>query len=133
MQLDLLPQSELESSAGIIHSSARTLFETDFGEIALNAPKNKFGANVQYNNINLGLAAGVRMNFVTGFPVNSGVYIGDVESYYTIDLSAGYDIPFGPSPRLSLTVQNLLGTEYQPFIGAPMIGRLSLIRLTQTF
>ena len=108
-------------------------FETDFGEIALNAPKNKFGANVQYNNINLGLAAGVRMNFVTGFPVNSGVYIGDVESYYTIDLSAGYDIPFGPSPRLSLTVQNLLGTEYQPFIGAPMIGRLSLIRLTQTF
>ena len=102
-------------------------------DIALNAPKNKFGANVQYNNINLGLAAGVRMNFVAGFPVNSGVYIGDVESYYTIDLSAGYDIPFGPSPRLSLTVQNLLGTEYQPFIGAPMIGRLSLIRLTQTF
>ena len=112
---------------------SKDLFETNFRDIALNAPKNKFGANVQYNNINLGLAAGVRMNFVTGFPVNSGVYIGDVESYYTIDLSAGYDIPFGPSPRLSLTVQNLLGTEYQPFIGAPMIGRLSLIRLTQTF
>ena len=101
--------------------------------IALNAPKNKFGANVQYNNINLGLAAGVRMNFVAGFPVNSGVYIGEVESYSTIDLNAGYDIPFGPSPRLSLTVQNLLGTEYQPFIGAPDIGRLSLVRLTQTF
>ena len=112
---------------------SKDLFETNFRDIALNAPKNKFGANVQYNNINLGLAAGVRMNFVTGFPVNSGVYIGEVESYYTIDLNAGYDIPFGPNPRLSLTVQNLLGTEYQPFIGAPMIGRLSLIRLTQTF
>ena len=113
----------------------KDLFEDASGgrDIALNAPTNKFGANVQYNNINLGLAAGFRMNFVAGFPVNSGVYIGDVESYYTIDLSAGYDIPFGPSPRLSLTVQNLLGTEYQPFIGAPMIGRLSLIRLTQTF
>ena len=111
----------------------KDLFETDLRDIALNAPTNKFGANVSYLNTNLGLAAGVRMNFVTGFPVNSGVYIGDVESYYTIDLSAGYDIPFGPSPRLSLTVQNLLGTEYQPFIGAPMIGRLSLIRLTQTF
>ena len=103
------------------------------GEIALNAPTNKFGANVQYINTNLGLGAGVRMNVVAGFPVNSGVYIGEVESYSTIDLNAGYDIPFGPSPRLSLTVQNLLGTEYQPFIGVPMIGRLSLIRLTQTF
>ena len=112
---------------------SKDLFETDLRDIALNAPKNKFGANVQYNNINLGLAAGVRMNFVAGFPVNSGVYIGEVESYSTIDLNAGYDIPFGPSPRLSLTVQNLLGTEYQPFIGAPDIGRLSLIRLTQTF
>ena len=112
---------------------SKGLFETDLRNIALNAPKNKFGANVQYNNINLGLAAGVRMNFVAGFPVNSGVYIGEVESYSTIDLNAGYDIPFGPSPRLSLTVQNVLNNMYQPFIGAPDIGRLSLIRLTQTF
>ena len=111
----------------------KDLFETDLRDIALNAPTNKFGANVSYLNTNLGVGAGVRMNYVAGFPVNSGVYIGEVDSYITIDLSAGYDIPFGPSPRLSLTVQNLLGTEYQPFIGAPMIGRLSLIRLTQTF
>ena len=112
---------------------SKGLFETDLRNIALNAPTNKFGANVQYNNINLGLAAGVRMNFVAGFPVNSGVYIGEVESYSTIDVNAGYDIPFGPSPRLSLTVQNVLNNMYQPFIGAPDIGRLSLVRLTQTF
>ena len=112
---------------------SKGLFETDLRNIALNAPTNKFGANVQYNNINLGLAAGVRMNFVASFPVNSGVYIGEVESYSTIDLNAGYDIPFGPSPRLSLTVQNVLNNMYQPFIGAPDIGRLSLVRLTQTF
>jgi outer membrane receptor for ferrienterochelin and colicin len=112
---------------------SKDLFETDLRDIALNAPTNKFGANVQYNNINLGLAAGVRMNFVASFPVNSGVYIGEVESYSTIDLNAGYDIPFGPSPRLSLTVQNVLNNMYQPFIGAPDIGRLSLVRLTQTF
>ena len=112
---------------------SKGLFETDLRNIALNAPTNKFGANVQYNNINLGLAAGFRMNFVAGFPVNSGVYIGEVESYSTIDVNAGYDIPFGPRPRLSLTVQNVLNNMYQPFIGAPDIGRLSLVRLTQTF
>ena len=112
---------------------SKDLFENELNNIALNAPANKFGANVQYINANLGLGAGVRMNFVAGFPVNSGVYVGDVESYSTIDVNAGYEIPFATRPRLSLTVQNLLGTEYQPFIGAPEIGRLSLIRLTQTF
>ena len=112
---------------------SKDLFETNFRDIALNAPTNKFGANVSYLNTNLGVGAGVRMNYVAGFPVNSGVYIGEVESYSTIDVNAGYDIPFGPSPRLSLTVQNVLNTMYQPFIGAPDIGRLSLVRLTQTF
>jgi iron complex outermembrane receptor protein len=112
---------------------SKDLFENELNDIALNAPKNKFGVNVQYINANLGMGAGVRMNYVAGFPVNSGVYIGEVESYSTIDLNVGYDIPFGPSPRLSLTVQNLLNTMYQPFIGTPEIGRLSLVRLTQTF
>ena len=112
---------------------SKDLFETDIRNIALNAPKNKFGANVQYLNPDLGLGAGVAMRYVAGFPMNSGVYIGEVESYYTIDVSAGYDLPFGPKPRLSLTVQNLLDKMHQQFVGAPYIGRLSMVRLTQTF
>lgn len=112
---------------------SKDLFETDIRKIALNAPKNKFGANVQYLNPDLGLGTGVAMRYVAGFPMNSGVYIGDVKSYYTIDVSAGYDLPFGPKPRLSLTVQNLLDKMHQQFVGAPYIGRLSMLRLTQTF
>ena len=112
---------------------SKDLFETDIRNIALNAPKNKFGANVQYLNPDLGLGAGVAVRYVAGFPMNSGVYIGEVESYYTIDVSAGYDLPFGPKPRLSLTVQNLLDRMHQQFVGAPYIGRLSMVRLTQTF
>ncbi len=103
------------------------------GEIALNAPKNKFGANVQYFNTDLGLGAGLRARFVEGFPVRSGVYVGDVESYYTIDLNAGYDIPLGPKPRLSVTVQNLLDRKHNQFVGTPDLGRLAIARLTQTF
>ena len=114
---------------------SKDLFEDvdGLGDIALNAPKNKFGASVQYLNADLGLGVGLRTRFVAGFPVRSGVYIGDLESYYTIDLNAGYDIPIGPRPRLSLTVQNLLNRMHQQFIGAPEIGRLSMVRLTQTF
>ena len=103
------------------------------GDIALNAPKNKFGANVQYFNTELGLGAGLRARFVEGFPVRSGVYVGDVESYYTLDLNAGYDIPFGPKPRFSFTVQNLLNRKHNQFVGTPDIGRLAIARLTQTF
>ena len=102
-------------------------------DIALNAPKNKFGANIQYVDPNLGLGVGLQMRFVAGFPVNSGVYIGDVESYYTFDLNAGYDIPFATNPRLALTIQNLLDKKHQQFIGTPEIGRLAMVRLTQTF
>ena len=114
---------------------SKDLFEDvdGLGDIALNAPKNKFGVSVQYLNTDLGLGVGLRTRFVAGFPVRSGVYIGDLESYYTIDLNAGYDLPIGPRPRLSLTVQNLLNRRHQQFIGSPEIGRLSMVRLTQTF
>ena len=114
---------------------SKDLFENvdGLGDIALNAPKNKFGASFQYLNADLGLGVGLRTRFVAGFPVRSGVYVGDIESYYTIDLNAGYDLPIGPRPRLSLTVQNLLNRRHQQFIGSPEIGRLSMVRLTQTF
>ena len=103
------------------------------GDIALNAPKNKFGANVQYLNNNLGLGTGLRWRYVQGFPVRSGVYVGEVESYYTFDLNAGYDIPLGPKPRFSVTVQNLLDRKHNQFVGTPDLGRLAIARLTQTF
>ena len=114
---------------------SKDLFEDvdGLGDIALNAPKNKFGASVQYVNTDLGLGVGLRTRFVAGFPVRSGVYVGDIESYYTVDLNAGYEIPVAPRPRLSVTVQNLLNRRHRQFIGSPEIGRLSMVRLTQTF
>ncbi len=114
---------------------SKDLFENvdGIGDIALNAPKNKFGANVQYLNTNLGLGTGIRWRYVQGFPVRSGVYVGKVESYHTFDLNAGYDIPLGPKPRFSVTVQNLLNHKHNQFVGTPELGRLAIARLTQAF
>ena len=112
------------------------LFENVDGlrDIALNAPSNKFGVSVEYLNAGLGnLATQLRMRFVDGFPVNSGVYQGTVERYVTFDLSAGYNFPFTPNTRLSLAIQNLLNNEHQEFVGSPEIGRLSILRVTQNF
>ena len=112
------------------------LFENvdNLRDIALNAPSNKFGVSVEYLNAGLSnLATQLRMRFVDGFPVNSGVYQGTVERYVTFDLSAGYNLPFTPNTRVSLAIQNLLNNEHQEFVGAPEIGRLSILRVTQSF
>ena len=115
---------------------SKNLFENvdNLRDIALNAPSNKFGVSVEYLNAGLSnLAAQLRVRFVDGFPVNSGVYHGTVERYTTFDLSAGYGLPFSPNTRLSLTVQNLLDNKHQEFVGVPEIGRLSIMRVTQSF
>ena len=115
---------------------SKNLFENvdNLRDIALNAPSNKIGVSVEYLNVGLSnLAAQLRVRFVDGFPVNSGVYHGTVERYTTFDLSAGYDLPFSPNTRLSLTIQNLLNNEHQEFVGVPEIGRLSILRVTQNF
>ena len=115
---------------------SKNLFENvdNLRDIALNAPSNKIGVSVEYLNAGLSnLAAQLRVRFVVGFPVNSGVYHGTVERYTTIDVSTGYDLPFSPNTRLSLTIQNLLNNEHQEFVGVPEIGRLSILRVTQNF
>ncbi|MBI1925924.1 TonB-dependent receptor [Candidatus Poribacteria bacterium] len=102
-------------------------------DIALNAPKHKFGGSIQYLNSKAGLSTQLRLHYVDGFPVNAGAYVGEVNSYAVLDLNAGYDLPFSRNTRLSLTIQNLLNNKHQEFIGAPEIGRLAMVRLTQSF
>ena len=111
------------------------LFEKVDGlrDIALNAPRNKFGVSVEYLNSNLNnLTTQLRLRFVDAFPVDSGIYHGTVERYTTIDLNTGYSLPFSPNTRVSLAVQNLLNNKHQEFVGVPEIGRLSLFRITQS-
>ncbi|MDE0022183.1 MAG: TonB-dependent receptor [Candidatus Poribacteria bacterium] len=100
--------------------------------VSLNAPRHKFGARLQYMNADLGaLAAELRLRYVNEFPVNSGTYQGVVEQYQTIDVSAGYNVL--DNTRLSLSVQNILDDKHIEFIGAPELGRLTIVRLTQSF
>ncbi|HIM11307.1 TPA: TonB-dependent receptor, partial [Candidatus Poribacteria bacterium] len=110
-------------------------FESDEKTIALNAPKNKFGLGVKYINADLGLSSQLQFRYIAGFPVNSGVYIGEVDPYQLIDVNFAYDLPafLSTPPRLSLTIQNLLNNQHQEFVGAPEIGRLALMQITQSF
>ncbi|MGH7494387.1 MAG: TonB-dependent receptor domain-containing protein [bacterium] len=102
-------------------------------ELALNAPKFKAKGGFSYN-IPLGFGFNAAGRYSKGFPVRSGPYIGDVESYFLLDVGAGYDLGrYAPGMSFDVMVQNLLDKEHREFIGAPKIGRLALARLNYTF
>jgi len=106
--------------------------EDGFSDIALNAPKHKIGANLNYRNINAGFDSNLRLRFVDSFPANSGIFIGTVDRYTILDLTATYKLPFFDNTRLNLTVQNLMNKKHREFVGLPELGRLAWVRVTQT-
>jgi len=99
-------------------------------ELALNAPTLKGSAGFKY-----GFASGLSINaagrYTDGFPVLSGTYVGDLDSYFLLDVGAGYDLgKFQEGLRLDVTVSNALDTMHRQFIGAPQIGRQAMARIT---
>ena len=102
-------------------------------DVALNAPKNKFALGVAYREQPTGLTVDVRGRWNEEFPMNSGVFVGTVESYSVVDASVAYRFPFAQNTVLSVNVQNLLGDKHREFIGAPEPGRLILSQLQVTF
>jgi iron complex outermembrane receptor protein len=141
----------VDASAQVLATDALTLFgnlsivsddffdNEELGEsntalaVALNAPtfKAKFGGNYLFTN---GLGLNLAGRYIEGFPVESGPYVGDVDSYFLLDIGAGYD--FGqsvPGLRLDFTIQNILDDLHREFYGAARIGRMGLARLTYSF
>ena len=101
--------------------------------IALNAPGNKIGMSIQYRVPKRGYDVELRGRYIEGFPQDSGVYVGEVQTYSVLDLNWGYDFPFSKGTRFSINALNLLDKKHREFIGAPIMGRLILTRLTQSF
>jgi iron complex outermembrane receptor protein len=102
-------------------------------DVALNAPQHKAGLSIQYRAPKRGYEAELRSRYIEGFPMDSGDYRGEVQTYTLVDFNFGYDLPFSSGTRLSLNVQNIFDNRHREFIGAPILGRLIMTRLTQTF
>jgi len=99
--------------------------------IALNAPRNKIGLSIRHLNARRGIDAQLRARYVDGFPVESGVYSGEVKNYTVVDLNVDYR--FYRHTRLALSAQNILNNRHREIAGAPEIGRLLILRLIQSF
>ncbi len=102
-------------------------------DVVLNAPANKGSVGLRWGDRNRGLTINSMVRFVDGFPMNSGVYVGNVESYSVVDLGFTWRIPRMQGSLITLSAQNIFDREHQQFIGAPAIGRLITGRLTYSF
>ena len=101
-------------------------------DIALNAPTNKGSLGVDVDDKVSGLFYGGRVRMSGGFPVNSGVYSGVVESFNVVDVNAGYTLP-GTGATISATVNNVLNNKHREFIGVPELGTLALLQVEFEF
>nr|BCW99979.1 MAG: hypothetical protein KatS3mg041_0026 [Bacteroidota bacterium] len=99
-------------------------------EVSMNAPQWKVRAGVDYT-APAGWSLNVASQYVDAFEVRSGIFSGRVDSYFLLDLGAGYDLKgLLPGLRLDVLVQNVLDHRHRQYIGAPKIGRLITGRLT---
>ena len=99
--------------------------------VALNAPSFKAKGGFDYRAEN-GFSFGATGHYVEGFPVETGPYVGSVDSYFLLDLRAGYKMPSVPGLRLDLTAKNVLNNEHREFVGAPELGATIFARATYT-
>lgn len=102
-------------------------------DVALNAPMHKGSLAGQLRDEARGVNAELRVRYVDGFPMNSGVYIGDVEAFTVVDANVGYRLPLPGAPRATVSVRNLFDNRHKEFVGAPELGRLVLVRLEYGF
>lgn len=134
---EMSPAWSVAGSASYINQN--TFTGEDLGDatitdvIALNAPQYKSSLGLLHRNSSLGLSVGLQWRWVDGFYMNSGVYVGDVNAYHLLDLTAQYVIPGVEGLSFNLSATNLLDNRVEQFIGASTIGRLVQGRLTYNF
>ena len=102
-------------------------------DVALNAPMHKFNVGGTWRLPQYDLGLGARLRYSGAFPMNSGVYVGDVDASTTLDLRSRYDLPFAEGLHLLVSVDNVLDSRYRSFIGAPEVGRLAHAQLGVEF
>lgn len=102
-------------------------------DIALNAPKSKGSVSLRFDDPRSGLSLEGRTRFSAGFPMNSGVFVGDIEGHTLFDANVSWQLPGVSGARVTLTGTNLFDSPTRYFIGAPEIGRLMLVRMQYDF
>jgi len=103
------------------------------GSYVLGVPRRKAAVGLTWHDPRRGHNIGADARWVAGFPVNTGVYQGQVSGYGVLDLHATLRLPAGPNTTLTLQANNILDHRHQEFVGAPALGRLVFTTLRMEF
>jgi iron complex outermembrane receptor protein len=102
--------------------------------LTLNSPDNTATLTTRYRDEARGLSLELRGRYANAYPVNSGVYVGDVPVNAFLDASFSWRLPLpGQSVTWSITGSNITNNKKFTFIGTPEIGRLVMTRLQYAF
>lgn len=99
----------------------------------LGVPRHKGSVELKGGSAAGGLTVAAVYRWVEGFPVHTGVYVGEVGSYDLVDARVGFRVPGLSRATLLLEGTNLLDHRHQEFVGAPAVGRLIVTRLRTEF
>jgi iron complex outermembrane receptor protein len=105
--------------------------ESRIHDILLNSPRNKAAIFVQYKNEKTGFGSHTRGRYIDAFDMYSPFVGTRVESYIIFDQHIMFSIT--GNTRLILTVQNISDNKHIEFVGAPELGRLTILRLVHSF
>jgi iron complex outermembrane receptor protein len=106
---------------------------TGTADISLNAPAHKASLGARYSTASSGITVGGRMRYSAEFPMNSGVFVGAVDSYTVFDANVAYRVPGYQGFIVSLTLNNVLDNEHREFVGAPELGIVGLVKVQYEF
>jgi iron complex outermembrane receptor protein len=102
-------------------------------DVTLNAPASKATLAGRYRDDLREWGWELRGRYVAGFPVQSGVYNGEVKNYTLLDANMDYRLPFSTNVYLTVTAQNLLDHRHREFVGVPELGRFVMTQMRFTF
>ena len=103
-------------------------YHGDDVELSMNSPRFKLKLGGEYRSANQ-WSANLSGRYIDGFKVLSGPYVGDVDSYFVLDLGGGYTFS-NSGVRVDLAISNLLDSSHREFVGSPKLGRVGIARLT---
>ncbi len=99
---------------------------------ALNMPKYRASAGIKYSGLTRGLSVELRDRWSDAFQMYDNYWVGNVTAAHTVDLTINYRIESLNNLQLTLSMTNVLNNLHQEFVGAPYIGRLTVLRAAYT-
>jgi iron complex outermembrane receptor protein len=131
----------LATSRFTIAGTYSWLSKVQFDEVAIgtapfsvNSPKHKASLTGRVEGLLSGLGFDVRGRYTDAFPVNSGVFVGNVPVVLMADAGVSIRRPVGGNRVLwSVNATNVLDNRRANFVGTPQIGRMVMTRVQYEF